>query len=415
MADVQLEHGFIRIANTLYAAINLAPFNATQLRIVHCIMRLTYGWDRKSVRISQPELAERCGVPLFNNGRPGGAFRDSMHELLRENVVLELELPTGSTPAAYAINKNFEEWGRFSVAAKRVEKLFGERPPSVDRRPSNRPENGRPTDRPVPESPARPQAIQRPADGPVNGPVPGQRISDNARGDNALSPPTDIERQEIHDVANARASQTDVDSYAVKLATAANNAITERYGEQPNPLHWSRATSLAAELLNRGVDIDLARKAIAQCVRTSKNGEPPKSMNYFANVIDDAVKADEMRALNAAHPAPARSVKPARIAVNASADGISITTKHDLEREYRAAKRDAGIAWGKDVGNKEQYRALVAAATKEFADFLAGESPQPWAVRARDSRIVDLCADAAGFPAFDVWIRQNRHKKNTTV
>lgn len=126
MADVQLAHGFLQVANELDEAMTFAPFSGPQAKIVRCIVRLTYGWRRRTVRVSVTEIAERC------NEKYSGAFRRSFLTLITEGVLLELQPAAGRRAGLYAINKNYEAWGRFSVAPRTLERLFRIQLPSFD-------------------------------------------------------------------------------------------------------------------------------------------------------------------------------------------------------------------------------------------------------------------------------------------
>jgi len=486
MADVQLEHGFLRIANALDEAITYADFSATHMKIVRTIVRLTYGWQRLSVQISHRDLAERCGLRL------GGGFRRALEELIANGVIRELQPGSGRVTAAYAINKDYERWGRFSVANAVLDRLFRERPINVDRMP--KPVDGargyvyyardgnhvkigyssdpwtrvldmrtaRPTveliaiepgDRKVEAERHRQFAEWRIADnrewfewsaeierhietiqpavtnapyapdeadvvewsdptGTVShspqghpatprGGMPSSPKSDNG---NELEAPKDSRKTVEKHATTTSARDEEVQRYAVGMATAANNAITEKWGAQPNVLHWSRACPLASELVARNVPLDLARVAIANCVRRSKNERPPASFNFFASAIDDEVRAQEQRALDRVHPAPAASVKPTRISAALQPPGtISLADKNDRERAWASARRAAGIAWGKDPNNAARYREFVEKATAEYRDFFEGGNPPNWVVNARDKRVIELCADAAGFPTLREW------------
>lgn len=127
MADVQLKHGFLRIANSLEEAIIMAPFSGTQMKIVRCLIRLTYGWNETTVRISRPDLAECCGLSAK------GGFLRAFDELLRGGVIHEVERPFSRIAGVYELNKDFEHWGPFSVAASRLEALFSKRPQTLAR------------------------------------------------------------------------------------------------------------------------------------------------------------------------------------------------------------------------------------------------------------------------------------------
>ncbi len=403
MADVQLEHGFIRIANALYEAILLAPFTATQSKIVHALMRLTYGWGQKSVRVSHPDLAERCGFSLVH-GRPGGSFRDALRDLLAAGVIQELDAPIGQTPAAYAINKDFEHWGQFSVAASRVEALFGERPPSIDKRPVRSPEKRGPVDSPA----ARPQAPIRPAGSPTSGPPPGRIIDDKPLSDMALSPPERQERQERHATTTGGFSDEAIREYSIGLTTAANNGIAERWGEatRTRPLRWDLANQQAVEYMHLGIPLEVARKAIVDACRGSKNQTPPRSMNYFDGAITDAFKAIQQREHDAANPIPSRQKGPTQPRVSISRGGdVSVADRNEAERRQKTAydedRKAAGMNWGKDPANAAAFHAIVAAANTEFADMIETRFGQ----MARDKEVISKCADAAGFPGFDEWRR----------
>ena len=120
MADVQLEHGYVKIANRLFEAIIEARFSGRQTAIVLTLIRLTYGWRRRSVRLSELELAEFCNATSGDSRRAGGAFRDDLQELLRERVVVRVDVVTDDRKRglfAWSLNKDFAEWGRFSQAA----------------------------------------------------------------------------------------------------------------------------------------------------------------------------------------------------------------------------------------------------------------------------------------------------------
>jgi phage replication O-like protein O len=110
MADVQLEHGHVRIANRLFEAILDADFTGAQSRILVALIRLTYGWRRRTVTLTVPELAAYCRM------QPVGGFRRALRDLVGEGVVIQLEHDRGRSATTYAIQKDFMAWGRYSVA-----------------------------------------------------------------------------------------------------------------------------------------------------------------------------------------------------------------------------------------------------------------------------------------------------------
>ena len=52
MASPQKENGSTDIANELLEAIYSSNFNAPQLDIIYCLIRYTYGFHRKSHKLS---------------------------------------------------------------------------------------------------------------------------------------------------------------------------------------------------------------------------------------------------------------------------------------------------------------------------------------------------------------------------
>jgi phage replication O-like protein O len=125
VTDVQLEHGFTRLANRLLEALIAAPFTATQQKIVLAFWRDTYGWNEQAVRLSQGQVAERCGT----DGR-GGGFKRALAELLHEGVVVVVASNGDRQPSTYRVQKDFTLWGRFSIAEGRLAAVW-DRPDHV--------------------------------------------------------------------------------------------------------------------------------------------------------------------------------------------------------------------------------------------------------------------------------------------
>jgi phage replication O-like protein O len=126
VADVQLEHGHVRIANRLYEAFLDADFTPTQFKILHVLVRLSFGWSRRTVTVSHAELAAAGGLA------PSGAFRAALHQLIAEGVVLRLEQGTGATKSTLAIQKDFTKWGRWAIHPDRLATRYGVRPEAND-------------------------------------------------------------------------------------------------------------------------------------------------------------------------------------------------------------------------------------------------------------------------------------------
>lgn len=101
MGDVQLEHGYTRIANALLEGICKAPLQGRQLRVLLAVARLTYGWNRKSAKITGQRVADLAGVT------PHEARR-----LIRQLVSMRVLISAGGTGSArtLAIRKSSKAW-----------------------------------------------------------------------------------------------------------------------------------------------------------------------------------------------------------------------------------------------------------------------------------------------------------------
>jgi uncharacterized protein YdaU (DUF1376 family) len=95
---------------------------------------------------------------------------------------------------------------------------------------------------------------------------------------------------------------------AVLLTSAANQGITAKYGEQPTPLMFSHAGSLAAAeaILTHGVPVSFARDAFYSAARECPLPRPPQSLKYFLRQVLEAWNADQAKRQAASSPTPNR-------------------------------------------------------------------------------------------------------------
>lgn len=98
MADVQVENGYIRIATELMDEIIRRDFSKRQLAILHLIIRLSYGCQRKDCLIGKFNFFELAGLNKS----------DIKKELqfLRECRVLNWSEET----MLFSVNKDYEKW-----------------------------------------------------------------------------------------------------------------------------------------------------------------------------------------------------------------------------------------------------------------------------------------------------------------
>jgi hypothetical protein len=94
--------------------------------------------------------------------------------------------------------------------------------------------------------------------------------------------------------------------HRVLLTTAANQGITEQFGEQPVPLRWDQKGTFAtaAQLEAAAVPLPFARQQLYELARTRcpSDGKPPRTMSYYAGAIVDAWRAEEVHRVTATHP-----------------------------------------------------------------------------------------------------------------
>lgn len=103
MADVQLEHGYTKIANRLLEEIAYYKFNGTEFRILMVIWRYTYGFNRKENEMSTTFIANAIGID-------SSRVRKVLKKLIDKNVILVKQEATFNKSRVLSFNKNFEEW-----------------------------------------------------------------------------------------------------------------------------------------------------------------------------------------------------------------------------------------------------------------------------------------------------------------
>lgn len=419
MADVQLEHGHFRVANRLAEAILAAGFSGQQLAILFALMRLTYGWRRRSVRLTVEELSRYAGAARGADAkRVGGTFRAALKGLIDNHVVrAPSEKNQGRHAVTLWIEKDFEQWGNYAIAEARLSSMWATRVTSNDDAISEA-EHGPATGQVEASNMARPRAKLEgdmaqhrattwPSTGPLHGPASGQvnpvSASDSI-GCEAGKTVKDSERQKETATAAAAAVGTSNENptngaslervYAIGLVTSANNAVTARWGEQPNPYFHGTAGPLAVDLIAMGVELPVAQLAIESVCR-SKRGAKPGGIEYFRNAIVEAHQANEQRGIDAANRRPRQgSGSPVPTAAVLNPAPAAKLPSAKLEEAYDSARARAAAQWGSDPANKARYSAIV--------NRIVSDNPT-WSPRTRSAAIVIECAAIAGFPSFGAW------------
>ena len=98
----QIEDGYTKIANELLEIIYKAPFNATQLKIMLCVVRFTYGFHRKTGKLSISYIATAINRDYRNVQR-------EINNLVDLNILIS-EKNSSNSCRKLGINKKYNTW-----------------------------------------------------------------------------------------------------------------------------------------------------------------------------------------------------------------------------------------------------------------------------------------------------------------
>lgn len=104
MVNVQLEHGYTRIANQILENIVKLPLSGTQWRIIAILWRNTYGYSRKEHGISETYIAKATGISKR-------FISSELKKLIEMNIIRVVKESTYTTPRVLMFNKNYDAWG----------------------------------------------------------------------------------------------------------------------------------------------------------------------------------------------------------------------------------------------------------------------------------------------------------------
>ena len=96
MANVQLENGYIRIANDIFDQLISREFTLKQHKIINLILRFSYGFNKKHAFIDKKTFFELCGI------YKGDIASDLKYLCINKVIFVEGNF--------YKINKNYDEW-----------------------------------------------------------------------------------------------------------------------------------------------------------------------------------------------------------------------------------------------------------------------------------------------------------------
>lgn len=91
-----LDNGYTKLANELYEELIGANLTRNQAKVAHAICRKTYGFNKKTDRISDSQLAELTRLPRQKVNK-------AKNELIAMKVIVKVGMAIGP-------NKNLTEW-----------------------------------------------------------------------------------------------------------------------------------------------------------------------------------------------------------------------------------------------------------------------------------------------------------------
>lgn len=103
MASPQKENGFTPIAHEILEAIQQFKFTLNELKIILCVLRYTYGFNRKSHSMS---------LSFFENhtGLSRSRINKAIKNLVNNNVLIITKKGDAKNPNTYMFNKDYDAW-----------------------------------------------------------------------------------------------------------------------------------------------------------------------------------------------------------------------------------------------------------------------------------------------------------------
>lgn len=103
MANPQTENGYTSISNELLEAIYRYSFTSTQLKIILCVCRYTYGYSRKVHSLGAGYIAKAIGSNARHTAR-------EIVKLIKGGVLIENKIYKLNSPRKLGLQKDYEVW-----------------------------------------------------------------------------------------------------------------------------------------------------------------------------------------------------------------------------------------------------------------------------------------------------------------
>jgi phage replication O-like protein O len=118
-SQIQKENGHSPIAHATLEGLCRASFTNSEHRIIHAVIRMTWGWSRKDAAISYTEFESLTGLSR-------NMVHRSVRSLAEAGVLVVVQGSTGSSPAVYRLQKDPRRWGRYAVSVNSLVPLQGD-------------------------------------------------------------------------------------------------------------------------------------------------------------------------------------------------------------------------------------------------------------------------------------------------
>ena len=103
MANPQIENGYTVVANEILDHLYKQPLNGTELKVVMCILRYTFGFQRKSHKLSATFIAKWGNCDLR-------AVKRALKQLQQDRIIIYINSEQRGVTAELMFNKDYEQW-----------------------------------------------------------------------------------------------------------------------------------------------------------------------------------------------------------------------------------------------------------------------------------------------------------------
>ena len=103
MANPQIENGYTAVANEILDNLYKLSLNGTELKVINCIFRYTFGFHRKSHKLSASFIARWGNCDLR-------AVKRALKKLQQDRIIICINSEQRGVTAELMFNKNYEQW-----------------------------------------------------------------------------------------------------------------------------------------------------------------------------------------------------------------------------------------------------------------------------------------------------------------